>query len=91
MAGGIHGVRGHAPSSRASFSAVGGSAPAGGPSLPESAADYCGLCKALAERGPLLTEDERAAFNAMRAREMAKAEARRRPESPQGDLLDIAA
>lgn len=52
--------------------------------------DYCGLCKALAERGPTLTDDERAAFNAARAREMAKAEARRHPGSPQGDLLEAA-
>lgn len=54
-------------------------------------ADYCGLCKTLAERGPLLTEDERAAFNAARAREMAKAEAMRAGPSPQGDLLERAA
>lgn len=48
-------------------------------------ADYCALCHELAERSTPLTPEELAAFNAMRAREMAKAEARRQP-SPQLEL-----
>lgn len=49
-------------------------------------AEFFGLCKTLAERSAPMTDDERAAFYAMRAREMARAEARRAGESPQGDL-----
>lgn len=48
-------------------------------------ADYCALCHELAQRSTPLTPEELATFNAMRAREMAKAEARRQP-SPQLEL-----
>lgn len=52
----------------------------------ENAADFFGLCKSLSERSDPLTPEERAAFFAMRAREMARAESRRAEPSPQGDL-----
>lgn len=84
MARGINSVQGHGDPKRHVHSAAGGSAPVRGPSL--STGDYLGLCKALAERSAPLSAEERAAFDTLRAREMARAEANRAGPSPQGDL-----
>jgi len=59
---------------------------AGGSTGNQQPAEFFGLCKSLAERSEPLTPEERAAFHAMRSREMARAEARRAEPSPQGDL-----
>lgn len=56
----------------------------------ERTAEHLALCRELAERGTPLTADELAAYNAARAREMARAEARRNPPA-EPDLLDVAA
>lgn len=56
----------------------------------QGAAEHFALCRELAERGTPLTDDERATYNTLRAREMARAEARRNPPA-EPDLLEAAA
>lgn len=79
---GVQGRRGESPAPSAVGQVYG---PARGHSQSELA-EFFGLCKSLSERSDPLTPEELAAFNAMRARELAKAETRRSEPSPQGDL-----
>lgn len=51
----------------------------------KNAADRCRECLELIAHGPPLTPEQLAEYDRLRAREMARAEARRQP-SPQGDL-----
>ena len=50
-----------------------------------NAADRCRECLELIARGPDMTDEQIAEYNRLRAKEMARAEARRQP-SPQLDL-----
>jgi hypothetical protein len=47
-------------------------------------------CKALADRSTPLTAEELAEYDTLRAREMARAEARRRPRTQQLELDKVA-
>lgn len=55
----------------------------------ERTAERLAECRRLAEQGEPLSPDELATFNTLRAREMARAEARRNPPA-EPDLLEAA-
>ena len=80
MAGGIHGVQGHVPSSRVSSSAVDGVAPAGGHLVSPAA-----CLRAAVAAGPM-TPAERAELRSKIAAVKARDEAARAP-SPQLELV----